>query len=154
MLPVTHILWSSLWLGIADGALEKARVYVRAAARKNPGAVPPGARHLAAAQARLDAMRATIESALTEYEHVRGQADESPSLGFAIRMNDLKLSASTAVVEIVQAALFICGIAGYRNDTPYSLGRELRDAHSAALMVHNDRITEHNASLLCIAKDV
>jgi acyl-CoA dehydrogenase len=68
-------------------------------------------------------------------------------------MNELKLSASTKVVEVVQAALLICGIAGYRNDTPFSLGRELRDAHSAALMVHNDRITEHNASLLCVAKE-
>ena len=89
-----------------------------------------------------------------EFEQVRSQADSSLSLGFSIRMNELKLSASLKVVEIVQAAMLICGIAGYRNDTPYSLGRELRDAHSAALMVHNDRITEHNASLLCIAKEI
>jgi acyl-CoA dehydrogenase len=75
-------------------------------------------------------------------------------MGFSIRMNELKLSASVAVAEITQAALFICGIAGYRNDTPYSLSRELRDALSAALMVHNDRITDHNASLLCIAKEI
>ncbi len=154
MLPVTHILWSSLWLGIADGALDKARIYVRAAARKNAGTVPLGARHLAVAQAKLEAMRGNIESAITEFDAVRREQEESPSLGFAIRMNDLKVTASTLVVEIVQTALLICGIAGFRNDTPFSLGRELRDAHSAALMVHNDRITEHNASLLCIAKDV
>ena len=154
MLPVTHILWSSLWVGIADGALEKARTYIRSAARKNLGTVPPGARHLVVAQAKLDEMRATVEAAIAEFEQVRSQAESSLSLGFSIRMNELKLSASLKVVEIVQAALLIGGIAGYRNDTPYSLGRELRDAHSAALMVHNDRITEHNASLLCIAKEI
>lgn len=154
MLPVTHILWSSLWAGIADGALDKARTYVRAAARKNPGVVPPGARHLVTAQAKLDTMRASIEAAITEFEAVRAEPEVSLSLGFSIRMNELKLMASTAVVEICQLALLICGIAGYRNDTPFSLSREVRDAFSAALMVHNDRITEHNASLLCIAKEL
>jgi acyl-CoA dehydrogenase len=154
MLPVTHIFWASLWVGIADGALAKARTYIRSAARKNLGTIPPGARHLVVAQATLDEMRATVEAAIVEFEHVRSQADASfITLGFSIRMNELKLSASTKVVEVVQAALLICGIAGYRNDTPFSLGRELRDAHSAALMVHNDRITEHNASLLCVAKE-
>ena len=54
---------------------------------------------------------------------------------------------------VVQAALSICGIAGFRNVGEYSMGRHLRDAHSAALMVHNDRILEHNASLLCVMKD-
>jgi acyl-CoA dehydrogenase len=56
---------------------------------------------------------------------------------------------STDVIEIVGIAMSVCGIAGYRNDTQYSLGRLLRDAHSAPLMVSNDRIIEHNASLLC-----
>jgi acyl-CoA dehydrogenase len=154
MLPVTHILWASLWSGIADAAMTKARGYVRSAARKNPGTTPPGARHLVAAQAKLDAMRAAIQAAITEFEAMRAEPDASLSVGFSIRMNELKLLASIAVVEICQAALLVCGIAGYRNDSPYSLSRELRDAYSAALMVHNDRIIEHNAGLLCIAKEV
>ena len=49
--------------------------------------------------------------------------------------------------------LGICGIAGYKNDSPYSLGRHLRDAHSAALMIGNDRILATNASLLLVHKD-
>ena len=32
------------------------------------------------------------------------------------------------------------GTTGYRNDSPYSVTRHLRDAHSAALMIGNDRI--------------
>ena len=154
MLPVTHILWSSLWLGIADDAMDKARIFVRTAARKSPGVTPPGARHLAVAQAALDAMRAGVLVALDEYEAVRRDPEVASTLSFAIRMNELKLTASVAVVQIVQAAMNVCGIAAYRNDTPFSLGRHLRDAHSAAVMVHNDRIIEHNASLLCVAKEI
>jgi acyl-CoA dehydrogenase len=48
----------------------------------------------------------------------------------------------------------ICGIAGYMNGTPYSIGRHLRDSMSASLMVANERIHDTNASLLLIAKDV
>ena len=47
MLPVSHVVWSSVWLGIADAAVEKARKYVRAAARKQPGVTSPGALRLA-----------------------------------------------------------------------------------------------------------
>jgi acyl-CoA dehydrogenase len=52
------------------------------------------------------------------------------------------------VVEIVGGALLVCGIAGYRNDSKYSLTRHLRDAYGAALMVNNDRILKLNATML------
>lgn len=153
MVPVTHILWSSLWLGIAEDAMARAGAFVRAAARKNPGVVPPSAVHLAEAHAQLDRTRGTLEAAVMAFDEARADANIRTSLAFAIKMNNLKWSMSQDVVSLVQAALFICGIAGYRTDTPYSLDRHLRDAYSAALMVHNDRIQQHNASLLCIAKD-
>lgn len=47
MLPVAHILWSAVWLGIAEGATAKARQFVRTAARRSPGKTPPGALRLA-----------------------------------------------------------------------------------------------------------
>lgn len=153
MLPVSHITWASLWLGIAEDAVQKARVYVRAAARKNPGTLPPSALHLAETFGALEKIRALVEVAVHEYDRVRADADQATSMGFAIRMNNLKLSASQDVLTVVQQCLFICGIEGFRNDTPYSLGRQLRDANSARLMVHNDRILDHNASLLCVMKD-
>jgi acyl-CoA dehydrogenase len=53
----------------------------------------------------------------------------------------------------VSEALAICGIAGYRNDSPYSLGRHLRDAHGAGLMVNNDRIYGNTAQMLLVYKD-
>ena len=48
----------------------------------------------------------------------------------------------------------VCGIVGYKNDTPFSIGRHLRDACRPALMVANERIHQTNAGLLLIAKDV
>ena len=53
----------------------------------------------------------------------------------------------------MEAAIRTCGLAGYRNDTPYSLGRHLRDAHSAALMIGNDRIMSHVATQLLVQRD-
>ena len=53
----------------------------------------------------------------------------------------------------MREALGICGIAGYKNDTPFSVGRHLRDALSAALMIGNDRIHATNAALLLVHKD-
>ena len=153
MLPVSHITWASLWLGIAENAVQKARVHVRSAARKSPGTLPPSALHLAETFGVLERIRALLETGVHEYERVRHDADAATSMSFAIRMNNLKLSVSQDVLDVVQQCLFICGIAGFRNDSPYSLGRQLRDANSARLMVHNDRILDHNASLLCAMKD-
>ena len=43
MVPFAHLLWSSAWAGIAAGAVERARLFVRKAARG--GQTPPGAVH-------------------------------------------------------------------------------------------------------------
>ena len=63
-------------------------------------------------------------------------------------------AASEQAPKICQDAMGVCGIVGYKNDTPFSVGRHLRDAMSAVLMVANERIHQTNASLLLIAKDV
>ena len=44
-------------------------------------------------------------------------------------------------------------ITGYRLDGEYSLGRHLRDLHSATIMIHNDRIVDGSAKLLCVYKE-
>ena len=49
MVPYSHILWASLWWGIAANAVARAAEFVRGAARKNPGTVPPTAIRLAEA---------------------------------------------------------------------------------------------------------
>lgn len=55
--------------------------------------------------------------------------------------------------QIVLKALSICGILAYKNDSPYSMSRHLRDSLSAPLMVGNDRILATNANLLLVLKD-
>jgi acyl-CoA dehydrogenase len=157
MVPHSHILWSSLWWGIAADAVARAGEFVRAAARRNPGAVPPGALRLADVSARLQSMRQHWLSLATEFDELGalGAAgmQELLSIGWALRLNNLKIAAARAAPQIVHEALQITGLAGYRNDSPYSVGRHYRDVLSASLMISNDRIAGKNASMLLVYKD-
>ncbi|MFY9759010.1 MAG: acyl-CoA dehydrogenase family protein, partial [Xanthobacteraceae bacterium] len=53
MMPVAHLLWSAAWTGIATAAVERARGFVRAAAQRDGGKLPPAAAHLTRANASL-----------------------------------------------------------------------------------------------------
>ncbi|MDF2691852.1 MAG: acyl-CoA dehydrogenase [Labilithrix sp.] len=157
MVPFSHILWAAAWLGIATDAVARARAYVRGEARKKPGTVPPTALRLAEVMNLLQLMRNNVHDAASECEKLMreadGATDELLSIGFAIKINNLKLASSQLVAQIVQQCLLIVGISGYKNDTKFSMGRHLRDAQSAALMIGNDRIYATNASLLLVHKD-
>ena len=156
MVPVSHILWSHLWLGIATDAFDRARAFVRAAAKKGTGEPPPTALRLSHVMSELSLLRAEVGSALTEFV----EASEEPgrerlsTMSCALRFNNLKIAASEQAPRVCQGALGVCGIVGFKNDTPFSVGRHLRDTMSACLMVANERIHQTNASLLLIAKDV
>ena len=65
-------------------------------------------------------------------------------------MNSLKVSARRWSSTSCSARCWICGIAGYREDSPYSMGRLLRDAYGAPLMINNDRILANTAQLLLV----
>jgi acyl-CoA dehydrogenase len=147
--PVAHLVWSSLWLGLASDAISRARSVVRAEARKNPGATPISATRLAEADLVLNTLRSLGQATLTEYQSLLDRNDEEAfsHFGFVVRVNNLKLSASQMVIDIVMKAMIICGIQGYRNDSKLTLGRHLRDATGAALMVNNDRILGQNATM-------
>jgi acyl-CoA dehydrogenase len=156
MVPVSHILWSHLWLGIATDAFDRARSFVRAAAKQKPGEPPPVALRLSHLMSELSLLRAEVGSALEEFV----AASEEPgrerlsTMASALRFNNLKIAASEQAPRVCQGALGVCGIVGFKNDTPFSVGRHLRDTMSACLMVANERIHQTNASLLLIAKDV
>ena len=70
----------------------------------------------------------------------------------AIAMNNVKICSSETILEIINHAMLICGIMGYKNGTPFSLGRHLRDAHSAQLMISNDRILGNTSTMLLVHK--
>lgn len=152
MLASSHLLWSSVWYGIATYALDRARAFVQADARRRPGLVPPTALRLAEVSNAHQAMRGTIVSALRRFEDAHGDADTIGSVGFCVMLNNLKVTVSDMAVDIVRGALAIVGLAGYRNDTPFSLGRPLRDVLSAPLMIGNDRILANTAKLLLVQK--
>ena len=157
MVPYSHILWSSLWWGIAADAVARAGEFVRQAARRNPGVVPPTALRLAEVSTRLQAMRHNWLSLATEFDELSARGPDGMaellSIGWALRLNNLKIGASQAAPQIVHDALQITGILGYKNDSPFSLGRHYRDVLSASLMISNDRIAGKNASMLLIYKD-
>jgi len=156
MVPYSHILWSSLWWGIAADAVGRAATYVRGDARKNPGVVPPTATRLAEVSVQLQAMRHNWLALAQEFDEVTARPDgmqDLLSIGWALKMNHLKTAASEAAPQIVHRALQIVGILGYKNDSPFSLGRHYRDTLSAALMISNERIAAKSASMLLVFKD-
>ncbi len=152
MLASSHLLWSSVWFGIASFAVDRARAFVQAEARKKPGSVPPGALRLAEATNELQAMKGTVIAGLKRFEFAQGDVDDLSSIGFAVMLNNVKTTVSSMAVDIVQRALGIVGLAGYKNGTPFSLGRALRDVMSAPLMISNDRILANTANLLLVQK--
>jgi len=152
-LPVSHILWSHVWLGLAGAAVRQARSYVQSEARKRPGATPQGALRLAELDARYRQMAGLVRGAARRFDEMADDREALSSLDYAVEMNALKVSASRLVVDVVGGALLICGMAGYRQDSPFSLGRLLRDAYGAVLMLNNDRLLGANAQLLLVGGD-
>ena len=155
MLATAHVLWASVWFGIATDALSRAHASVRATARRVPSdfAGPlPGAARLAEATAKLQTFKSTLVAHIERFETAKRNEDDLSSINFAIEMNNLKVMASTMAVDIVREALMVTGIAGYRNDGPFSVGRHLRDVLSAPLMVANDRILANTAGLVVASR--
>ncbi|HEY8087051.1 MAG TPA: acyl-CoA dehydrogenase family protein, partial [Polyangiaceae bacterium] len=68
MVPFSHILWSSCWLGIATSAVSRARSFVRQQARAKPGTVPPTALRLAEVSSLLQVMRTNVHDVAEECE--------------------------------------------------------------------------------------
>jgi acyl-CoA dehydrogenase len=155
MVPVSHILWSHVWLGIASDAFERARAFVRAAARRAPGEPLPAAQRLSSVMSELALLRAEVSRALADFAAMAdaGERERLSTMAAVLRFNNLKLAASEQAVRVCRGALDVVGVAGYRNDTPYSVGRHLRDVLSAPIMVANERILATDAALLLIAKE-
>jgi acyl-CoA dehydrogenase len=154
MVPVSHVLWGAVWLGIASDAMSKAQTLVRKKARAALGVVPRSAQKLNEVSAKLQMLKNEVHSLAAEHDalHAAGDFTWLSSLPFALKINNLKLTASRLVAEIAHDALNICGIEAYKNNSAFSMGRNLRDALSAALMIHNDRIAQTNESLLLVQK--
>jgi acyl-CoA dehydrogenase len=146
MTPVAHLCWASAWAGIAAASVERAQRFIRKAARGAGGQMPPGAAHFTAAKMTLAKLRAMITSNLDTYTAHEHDERALSSLDFQSQINLLKVEASELAVSTVMSAMRACGLSGYRNDGDFSVGRHLRDALSAPLMINNDRILANIAT--------
>jgi acyl-CoA dehydrogenase len=107
----------------------------------------------------LEMMQARIRAMLTSFDacNAMGSSRDVVSANEAgwpvgvvraTALNTLKFDVSTMCHEVVLEAMLICGMAGYKNDTEFSVGRHLRDVLSAQLMISNDRIAAGAGALL------
>ncbi len=154
IVPVSHILWANVWLGIAIEAFERGRAFVRAAARRAPGQPVPAARRLSEVLLEVRLLRAEVDSAVADFERWDATPNraELATMAAGVRFNALKLVVSERVPGICTATLAAIGIMGYKNDSAFSVGRLLRDALSGQLMITNDRLHAANAGMLAVLK--
>jgi acyl-CoA dehydrogenase len=150
MVPTAHLLWGSVWAGIAAGALQRAQGFIRHVVRNAQGQTPPGAVQFTQALRALRTLRGALANALRTYEAQRDDPQALASLSFQTMITLTKVEASEAAVAIVLQALRVCGLTGYRCDSEFSIERHLRDVLSAPLMINNERILANlaNAALL------
>ena len=146
MVPFAHLLWGSVWAGIAAAAVGKAQAFIRHAVRGSNGQMPPGAAHFTQAVSTLRTLRGVLAANLRSYEGSMSDEKAISSLEFQAMITLTKVQASELAVTAVLSSLRASGLSGYRNDTEFTIGRLLRDVLSAPLMINNDRILSNLAT--------
>jgi acyl-CoA dehydrogenase len=146
MVPFAHLLWGSVWAGIAAAAAGKAQAFIRHAVRGSNGQMPPGAAHFTQAVSSLRTLRGVLAANLRSYEAIMSDEKAISSLEFQAMITLTKVQVSELAVTTVLSSLRACGLSGYRNDTEFTIGRLLRDVLSAPLMINNDRILTNLAT--------
>ncbi|MEV4211233.1 acyl-CoA dehydrogenase family protein [Micromonospora sp. NPDC049662] len=143
LVPLSQILWSAVWIGMATEALSRAARAVEArSSRSGTNSVD---RRMAEADQILTSLEAQLDDAVRLY-HAADRGAVPRNDRFKTRMNALKIAASTSTVQVAQLALGMCGIAGYLEDGPLSVARMLRDLYSGQVMVSNDWLIDANAA--------
>jgi len=138
MVPWSHVLWASAWLGIAQQAFT---ITARAGRKRGREDV-----RLAEAARMLTQIDASIEDIIARVERSQGVAGPTA----LARYNDLKISASLLAVDAVVRCLESGGMAAYMERGPSSVARALRDLYSARLMIDNDRLDTTNAAVAAL----
>lgn len=144
---VRQLFLSAVWVGLAESAAARAHAYVRAAARKSIGTVPPGALRVAEISAELHTVRSFLLTSTLRYEELDAAGDLQ-NAGLTVALRNLKVKTSETAVRIASTALSVCGISGYQRGSPFSLDQVIRDAHGGLIMVSNDRYIQDNAQII------
>jgi len=146
MVPFAHLLWGSVWTGIAAGATARAQAFIRQAMRASNGQMPPGAPQFTKALQTLRTLRGMLASSMRAYETRMNDPKALAALDFQSLITLTKVEASELAVSVVMSAMRACGLSGYRSDGDFTIGRYLRDVLSSPIMINNDRILANLAS--------
>src|SRR6516225_1798653 len=68
MVPFAHLLWGSVWTGIAASATARAQAFIRNAMRHSNGQVPPGAPQFTKALTQLRTLQGVMGNSLRRYQ--------------------------------------------------------------------------------------
>jgi acyl-CoA dehydrogenase len=146
MVPFAHLLWGSVWTGIAAGATGRAQAFIRQAMRTSNGQMPPGAPQFTKALQTLRTLRGMLANSLRAYESRMNDPKALAAVDFQSLITLTKVEASELAVAVVMSAMRACGLSGYRSDGDFTIGRYLRDVLSSPIMINNDRILANLAS--------
>jgi acyl-CoA dehydrogenase len=146
-----QILLSAAWVGLAEAAGSRAHAFVRAAAKKSIGTLPPAAVHLAELAAGIQQGRSLLAASALHFEAL-DRAGDAQNAGLMVTLRAMKVSTSELAVRTATNALGICGMAGFGRATPFAMDRIVRDSHGSLVMVSNDRLMADNAQLLIVRK--
>ncbi|MEV4556237.1 acyl-CoA dehydrogenase family protein [Kitasatospora sp. NPDC049285] len=160
LVPVGHLAWCSVWLGVAQGAL--AHVVgllrdpkVRAGRQRSDLA----AHDLARVRLRLDTAAALLQACLSEYQELDARTQDGPGrysdVAFQLHINGLKVHVSESAFAAVDELVTIAGLRyGYTRSPATPLERAFRDLRAAALMYSNDRLLVANGQLALLDRQV
>jgi acyl-CoA dehydrogenase len=156
MTPCIHVLWAAMWSGIAWGAIEKARVFLRQEVGEGSDAAVLARHALSRIVNRHATLNALVRAAIQACETDMGQGDIGQGdigLGAAARINRLKITGSELLVGICLEALQLIGLRAYAAAGPYSLAEAMADALSAPVMVSNTRLQMNTAAVEGFAEE-
>ncbi|MGA4605129.1 acyl-CoA dehydrogenase family protein [Pseudoalteromonas maricaloris] len=150
MQPLSHALWSCVWLGMAKSAFNMTLESVRKRTLSNGGLNTTHMKGAASIDAKVQSMHAHCSYYLSEVSSKIGMVDDSPSANLhnGVNFNNVKVVMSEYLIDIVSMCIKLSGMNAFNRDSEYCLERLLRDSYGAALMINNERLTESNATYL------
>ncbi len=147
MLPLSHLLWSALWLGTAADVITRTKRFLKQEFRRTH-VLPAGAHRLVDAVSIFLPLRSRCTELLARYERQFTEQSFGALLSDTAEINMLKVAVSEGSLAVARTCLVACGFQGYGNAGPFSLSRQLRDLEAGPLMVNNDRIDDNTAHML------
>lgn len=148
-----QILMSAVWVGLAEAAAARAHSYVREVGRRSIGTTPPVALRLAEMATELQEGRSLLMASALRFEEL-DKVGDIENAGYILAIRGLKVSTSSLAIRTATGALAICGIEGYRRNSPFTMDRIVRDSHGGVIMGSNERNLQDNAQMLLARKQI